>query len=75
MFGEGISLLDLTLLLKAIREKNLTLQVKILDGPWEDISKNVVSVMVKTITSGQITTSNDIRLRLFDKNVQNPLVL
>jgi hypothetical protein len=75
MFGEGISLLDLTLLLKAIREKNLTLQVKILDGPWEDISKNVISVMVKTITSGQITTSNDIRLRLFDKNVQNPLVL
>lgn len=68
MFGEGISLLDLTSLLKAIRDKNLVLQVKILDGPWEDISKDVISKMVKTITSGSVTQSNDIRLRLFDNN-------
>jgi len=65
MFGEGISLLDLTSLLKAIRDKNLVLQVKVLDGQWEDISKDVVSKMVKMITSGSITQSNDIKLRLF----------
>lgn len=69
MFGEGISLIDLTLLLKAIRDKNLILQVKVLDGQWENISKDVVTKMVKTITSGSITQSNDIRLRLFGKNV------
>jgi len=70
MFGEGISLLDLTSLLKAIRDKNLVLQVKVVDEQWEDISKNVISKMVKMITSGNITQSNDIKLRLFGKNPQ-----
>ena len=54
MFGEDISLLDLIALLKGIREKNLTLEIKITNGQWKKLSKE-----------GTITSSNDIRLRLF----------
>jgi len=67
MFGEGISFLDLTLLLKAIREKDLVLQVKITDGPWIDLSGSVITEMIQAITLGKITQSSDIRLRLFAK--------
>jgi hypothetical protein len=68
MFGEGISLLDLMGLLKVIREKNLVLQVKIIDGEWEDLSKSTIDKMVTSITAGTITHTSDIRLRLFAKS-------
>jgi hypothetical protein len=68
MFGDGISLIDLTVLLKNIREKQLTLQVKITDGPWEDLSSSVISNMIQTVKKGIINDTNDIRLRLFNKN-------
>jgi hypothetical protein len=66
MFGDGISLLDLTTLLGQIRAKNLTLQVKVLDGAWVDISGTSIKYMIEVITKGQVTNANDIRLRLFD---------
>jgi hypothetical protein len=67
MFGEGVSMLDLMALLKAIREKDLILQVKIVEGEWEVLSGPIVTKMIKAITSGTITSSSDIRLRLFGK--------
>jgi hypothetical protein len=68
MFGEGVSMLDLMALLKAIREKDLVLQVKIVTGEWEILSGPVVSKMIKAITLDSITQSSDIRLRLFAKS-------
>lgn len=65
MFGDDISLIDLIALLKGIRDKNLTLQVKIGDEPWKVISKDVVTKMLSTVVSGKISSTNDIRLRLF----------
>ncbi len=67
MFGDGISLDDLITLLRVIREHHLTLQVKITDKPWEDISPRVITKMVTEISAGVITGGNDIRLRLFTK--------
>jgi hypothetical protein len=67
MFGEGITILDLMALLKAIREKDLILQVKIIDGEWETLSGPVITKMISAITLGSITSSSDIRLRLFSK--------
>lgn len=67
MFGKGISLFDLSSLLTAIRSKDLILQVKITEGEWEDISQSVVKKMVQTITKGEVTSSDDIKLRLFAK--------
>ena len=69
MFGEGISILDLTKLFSAVREKDLVLQVKIVDGPWENLSGPVVTEMIRSITTGKITHSSDIRMRLFGKSV------
>jgi hypothetical protein len=68
MFGAGISLLDLMGLLNAVKAKDLTLQVKITDSEWQDISKDAIGKMVKSITSGEITKASDIRLRLFKKS-------
>jgi pantothenate kinase-related protein Tda10 len=68
MLGDGISMLDLVALFKAVLDKDLTLQVKILDEQWEDISRPVITTMITTIGSGKITQANDIRLRLFEKN-------
>ncbi len=68
MFGEGISLPSLIQLLSAIRAKELTLQVKVLDAPWEDISSKTISNMLGAITKGAITNTDDIRLRLFAKD-------
>ncbi|VVB55256.1 Uncharacterised protein [uncultured archaeon] len=68
MFGEGVSMLDLMALLKAIREKNLVLQVKIIDKPWEDLSGKVVKAMIEAVTTGLIKQSSDIRLRLSEKS-------
>jgi hypothetical protein len=67
MFGEGVSLIDLTVLLKAIRDKDLVLQVKIIDGEWENLSGGAITRMIASITMGNITHSKDIRLRLFKK--------
>jgi hypothetical protein len=67
MFGEGISILELTKLFTAVREKDLVLQVKITDGPWKNLSGPVVTEMVQKITTGAITQSADIRMRLFAK--------
>lgn len=67
MFGEGISLLDLATLLRVIRDRNLTLQVKIIDHPWENISVAVVTQMTAAVSAGIIKGSDDIRLRLFAK--------
>lgn len=70
MFGEGISILDLTLLVKSIREKNLVLQVKILQQPWEDFSPVSLQEMIRAITRGDVSDSGDIRLRLFDRRAK-----
>jgi hypothetical protein len=67
IFGEGINLYDLTMLLKAIRDKDLILQVKITDHPWQNLSLAIITQMTKAISSGDIRGSNDIRLRLFAK--------
>lgn len=71
MFGEGISLVDLMALLTAIRNKNLTLQVKVIDGPWQDISQTVIGDMLNAVNTGRITQSSDIRLRLFERGATN----
>jgi len=68
MFGEGISMLDLMKLLTAIREKNLILQVKIINEEWENLSGPLITKMIKAITLGEITQSDNIRLRLSAKN-------
>lgn len=68
MFGDGISLLDLTLLLKEIRAKDLVLEVKVLTGPWGPVSKEKLGEMVKAIVQGKVNGAGDIRLRLFAKN-------
>lgn len=67
MFGEGISLLDLTALLTSIRKKDLVLQVKIVDREWENLSGATIKGMIEAINKGSITSSDDIRLRLFAK--------
>lgn len=67
MFGDGISIIDLTMLLKAVREKNLVVQVKILEGSWEDLGAPQVKKMIQAITAGSIASGNDIRVRLFEK--------
>jgi hypothetical protein len=65
MFGDDISLLDLMALLKGIRDKNLTLQVKIGEEAWEVLSKGIITKMLTTVVSGKVTSTNDIRIRLF----------
>ena len=68
MFGEGIGLPQLITLLQAIRNKELTLQVKITDGDWQNISSLVIGEMIVAVNAGTITGTEDIRLRLFKKN-------
>lgn len=65
MFGEGISLLDLTQLLKAIREKDLVLQVKIIDDEWQDLNKNAIHKILNSIIGNHVNKTNDIRMRLY----------
>ena len=65
MFGEGISLLDLTQLLKAIREKDLVLQVKIIDDEWQDLNKNAIHKILNSILGNRVNKTNDIRMRLY----------
>jgi hypothetical protein len=72
MLGEGISMLDLGLLVKAARDKDLVLQVKIMDGNWEDFNAVQLKKMITSITSGNVTSSADIRMRLFAKGGGTP---
>jgi hypothetical protein len=67
MFGEGVALTDLFALLNIIRDKNLQLDVKILDGEWCALSPIVVKDMVETIKAGKVLGGSDIRLRLHEK--------
>jgi hypothetical protein len=67
MLGNGLSLVDLMQLLNAIRQKDLILQVKIIDGPWEELSQNVLLAMIQVVTTGKISLGNEIRLRLLHK--------
>jgi hypothetical protein len=67
MFGEGVSLTDLFALLNIIRDKNLQLDVKILNNEWCALSPSVVKDMVITIKEGKILGDSDIRLRLHEK--------
>lgn len=67
MFGEGISLDNLLTLLRVIREHSLTLQVKVTNEPWKDLSPAVMLAMIGAISSGKIRGTDDIRLRLFAK--------
>lgn len=67
-FGEGISPVDLFQLLSAIRGKTgLQLDVKILDEPWEPISPATLKAMILTVNTGKIQGTQDIRLRLHEK--------
>jgi hypothetical protein len=67
MFGDGISILDLTRLLGAIRQKELVLQVKILDGDWREFSRAALVDMVNAILGAKVNDSGDIRARLHAK--------
>lgn len=68
MIGKGVSILDVTLLVKAIGDKDLIFQVKILDGEWADFDRVQLKKILQAVTSGSITSSADIRARLFAKN-------
>lgn len=67
MIGEGISMLDLIQLGKAVKDKELTLQLKVLDGEWADLNKEQFKKMLDAILSGKLTSSSDIRARLYKK--------
>ena len=62
---EGVSIFALTALIQAIREKHLVVQVKVLDGPWANLSMAKVQEMVLAVQTGAVADSRDIRLRLF----------
>ena len=67
MFIEGISVLDLMQLGKAVKDKQLTLQIKVLDGEWKDLDKEQFKVMLQSIMNGQVSNTADIRARLYSK--------
>lgn len=65
MIGEGISVLDLMQLGKAVKEKDLTLQIKVLDGEWATLNKFEFKKMLDAVLSGKLSSSADIRARLY----------
>lgn len=67
MFGEGTSVTDLLSLVTAIRKKDLVLEVKILEGPWEPFTPVTVRAIVQAIEQEKIKDGKDIRLRLHAK--------
>jgi hypothetical protein len=67
MFGDGVSIVDVTLLVKAVRDKGLAVQVKILEGPWEDVSGETIKRVIVAVNSGTISSASDVRMRLFVK--------
>ena len=68
MIGEGISILDLTQLAKAVKDKKLTLQLKVLDGEWANLNKEEFKKMLDAIMSGKLSSSADIRARLYSED-------
>jgi len=67
MIGEGISVMDLMQLGKAVKDKKLTLQIKVLEGEWKDLDKDQFKAMLEAIMAGQLSTTADIRARLYSK--------
>lgn len=67
MIGNGISILDLTQLAKAVKDKQLTLQIKVLEGEWADLDRDQFRKMVQAITTGEVSSTADIRARLYKK--------
>jgi len=67
MIGEGISVMDLMQLGKAVKDKKLTLQIKVLEGEWKDLDKGQFKAMLEAIMAGQLSTTADIRARLYSK--------
>lgn len=65
MIGKDISILDLMQLGKAVKEKELTLQIKVLDGEWKDLDKAQFAAMLKAIMTGELSSTADIRARLY----------
>lgn len=65
MIGEGISVLDLMQLGKAVKDKKLTLQIKVLEGEWKTLDKDQFKKMLEAIMAGQLSTTADIRARLY----------
>ncbi len=65
MIGEGISMLDLMQLGKAVKDKKLTLQIKVLDGEWKNLDKQQFGEMLAAIVSGSLSNTSDIRARLY----------
>ncbi len=65
MIGEGISILDLTQLAKAVKDKKLTLQIKVLEGEWATLDKTEFKKMLDAILSGKLSSTADIRARLY----------
>ena len=66
---EGVSIFALIALIQAIREKaHLVVQVKVLDGPWANLSMAKVQEMVLAVRTGAVADSRDIRLRLFARS-------
>jgi len=68
MIGEGISILDLTQLAKAVKDKKLTLQIKVLDGEWANLNKEEFKKMLDAIITGKLSSSADIRARLYSED-------
>ncbi len=67
MFGEGINAVELFQLFASIREKDLVLEIKILDQPWEELSMMVIRTAIKVIKDNKLQNGGDIRLRLHGK--------
>jgi hypothetical protein len=65
MIGEGISVLDLMELGKAVKSKDLTLQIKVLDGEWATLDKIQFKLMLNAIMAGKLSSTSDIRARLY----------
>lgn len=64
MIGEGIGFPDLIQLFKTVKDKNLQLDIKILDDGWVPVTKDSLKTMIQAITEGKVQNGADIRLRL-----------
>jgi len=67
MIGKDISVLDLMQLGKAVKAKELTLQIKVLDGEWKDLDKDQFKTILDAVMSGKLSSTADIRARLYSK--------
>jgi DNA primase large subunit len=64
MIGEGIGIPELLKLFRAIQDKDLHLDVKILDEGWVPITQDSLKAMIQSVIGGKIQGGADIRLRL-----------